>query len=44
VLQERFGDEKIYKNASMYGTLQKEYEEKRNWLDLLYRGYELRIR
>lgn len=44
LLQERFGNDEIYKNVDKLGELQKEFEEKGRRLDLLYRAYELRIR
>jgi ATP-binding cassette subfamily F protein 3 len=41
-LQEQFGDERTYKNKSMYGKLQRQFDEKRRYLDLLYRAHEWR--
>ena len=43
-LQEKFGDEKIYKNPELLAGLQGQFEEKNQYLDLLYAVYEWRSR
>ena len=39
-LHERFGNEDIYKTPRLFTELQKEFEEKQQYLDLLYQAYE----
>jgi ATP-binding cassette subfamily F protein 3 len=41
-IRERFGDENIYKNPSLFAELQQEYNSKTTELDLLYQAYEHR--
>ena len=44
LIQEQFGDEKIYKDPSLLGQLQKDFDDKRELLGLLYQAYEWRSR
>ncbi|MHC4754023.1 MAG: ribosomal protection-like ABC-F family protein [Planctomycetota bacterium] len=41
-MQESFGEEKIYKNPDLLEELNKKFNEQNNYLDLLYRVYDLR--
>jgi ATP-binding cassette subfamily F protein 3 len=41
-LHEKFGDVNIYKEPSQLAGLHKEFEEKKQYLDLLYRAYEMK--
>ncbi len=41
-LQEKFGDEKIYKDHALLAELQEELRAKQHELGLLYQAYEAR--
>jgi len=43
-LHEKFGDENIYKQPELLKDLQSEFDDKKQYLDLLYRAYEHRSR
>lgn len=42
-LQESFADEKVYKDYKLLAQVQAEAKEKEQYLDLLYRAYELKM-
>jgi ATP-binding cassette subfamily F protein 3 len=44
LIQEQFGDEKIYKDPGLLTQLQKDFDDKRELLALLYQAYEWRSR
>jgi hypothetical protein len=41
-LHESFGDEKVYKDYKMLAQVQNQVKEKEQYLELLYRAYELK--
>ena len=41
-LHESFGDEKVYKDYKMLAQVQSQVKEKEQYLELLYRAYELK--
>ena len=43
MMQEKFGDESVYKDPAKLSKLQNDFEAKEQYLDLLYRAYDWRI-
>ena len=43
-MQERFGSEEVYRRAGELAKLQREFEKKKSYLEVLWRAYEWRSR